>query len=197
MRIVIATPLYPPDIAPLALYVKELAFRLKSHHSVTVVAYGSIPEVIEGVRIVTVPKHTPAMFRILRFSYVLWREARNADIVYVQNGASCELPTLLIRAIVHARVVLGLNDSVAWKFSCNRTFTRFALVLLMRVIHKTVCGIDRTGCTPAITTTCNNPLPASRPEILPFREYPVLAFDTYETSWDTHLKTLVSIFTYV
>src|SRR3989344_9051256 len=40
MKIVLATALYPPDIAPPAPYVKELATRLAANHEVTIVTYG-------------------------------------------------------------------------------------------------------------------------------------------------------------
>ena len=64
MKILIVTPLYPPDIAGHSAYVKELALRLREAHTVTILAYNHIPEKIEGVNIITIQKHLPTLVRL-------------------------------------------------------------------------------------------------------------------------------------
>ena len=59
MTLVLASPLYPPDLAEPAPYTKELARRLSTTHTVIVVAYGRLPEKVPGARNKTLKKPKP------------------------------------------------------------------------------------------------------------------------------------------
>ena len=65
MKIVLATPLYPPDTEPTALYC-ELAKRLgqEKHHQVTIVTYGA-PRTNTWVAIIAVDKNKPLSYESL------------------------------------------------------------------------------------------------------------------------------------
>ena len=67
MKIILATPLYPPEIEDFATYVKELVKRLREKHKIVIVAYASAAEEITGVRLIAVSKHSPLIFRIFRY----------------------------------------------------------------------------------------------------------------------------------
>ena len=82
MRILIATPLFPPDTAPAAVYAKELAARLSGLHEVSVVAYSYIPEQVPGAQIHAVSKRQPVPIRITAFMAALFQKARHADILF-------------------------------------------------------------------------------------------------------------------
>ncbi len=96
MHILIVTPLYPPDIGRLSVYVKEVASRLSKEHSVQIATYGKFPEKLPGVDIVSTDKSWPVVIRTLLFTFRLWKAARQAELLYVSDGASVGLPAVLV-----------------------------------------------------------------------------------------------------
>lgn len=177
MRILIATPLYPPDIAPSAPYVKELASRLSNHHDVTVLAYGHIPEHIQKVRIITVSKRAPLLTRILHFTKALLQNAYRADILIIENGPSVEFSFLLTGLFIRRRKIFSMSDVVAE--------SRARCSFLHDIPHRLA---QRLAHVVIVATA----LPLPRPEIHPFKPYPQEDFDAYEASWKKHIMLIES-----
>lgn len=177
MRIAIATPLYPPDIAEPAPYVKELATRLATKHTVTIVTYGRFPEEIPGVRIVCVSKQRPLLIRLALYTFVLLRETRKADCVYAINGASVELPAGLVARLSQKPLFAHTRDSSAHARA---------------QIDSLLGHIENFLLSRADAVVSNTPL--SRPEVLPFVPHPTEAMEAYEASWQEHVRTLESTF---
>ena len=150
MRILIGSPLYPPDLAQPAPYVKELAERLSRDHSVHLVVYGEIPEKIPKVIIDSVSKKKPLFQRIFSYTKILLEKARSADVLYIQNGASVELPTLLVSFVTKTPVFLGISDMSAYQKSQRTIFLKILLYLV------------RTRARGVIQK-----MPLAKPEILP------------------------------
>ncbi len=177
MKIAILSPLYPPDIAELASYTKELARRLESNHELTILTYGCLPEPIEGVRIVAIDKREPLFVRLPRYFFALWKIARSVDLIYAQNGASIELPLILVSLFSSTPYILRMGDGAA----LSRSEKRPTLHVIDKIAMKHAQSVVRTG-----------PLP--RPEILPFAKQPV-DLSAYERSWTEHLTLLKKLFT--
>ncbi len=177
MRIVIATPLYPPDIAEPAPYVKTLAGKLAGNHQMTIVLYGRLPEEVAGVRYVCIDKQTLLPLRLLYGIRVLLREARHADVLYIENGASVELPTIIASFLIRTPIIFHIGDQSAHTLAGKNKVRR----LIERLTRRRACS-----------TIEEMPLP--RPEILPFVPYPQQAFVAYETSWDKHREYLETTF---
>lgn len=180
MRIVIATPLYPPDIDEPAQYVKELARRLSGVHEVTVILYGHLPESVAGVKFVCIDKRRPAIVRLSHFFFALLRTTRNADILYVQNGVSVELPVLLWSLVARIPFVIHMSDAVSLERAQHNRFFKY-IEMQMRKRARQV--VEHT------------PLP--RPEILPFDDKPEKELGAFENSWKEHLAYLEHQFHYV
>lgn len=178
MKVLVATPLYPPDIAAPAPYIKELATRMAQTHTVTIVAYGHIPEEIPGVRIVVVNKRAPIFARLLRFFWVLFIEARSADCIFAENGRSVELPLVFAATLTRTPYILHLGDPTAEARSV-RGLSGF---------------IDRTARRYARTVLKD--LPLTRPEILPLDPRPESELQAYTASWDTHLAVVNAVLTH-
>lgn len=176
MKIVIATPLYPPDIAQPAPYSKEAARRLAQKHHVTVIAYGHLPEKIPGVDIVSVSKRQPTLMRLFRYMFALMRAARSADIIYAQNGASVELPAALVSIVTQKPLVTHIADIAASK--------RAKKSLLLDLIQRFAFSKAQNIITD---------MPLEKPEILPFEPQPIEALSAYETSWREHMVMLERI----
>ncbi len=194
-KILIITPLYPPDIAPSAIYIKEFARRLSTEEEITILAYGTLPEKISGVKILTVSKNMILPIRLLFFLRVLIQLAHRADYLYVQNGASVELPTLFACFFTRVPIVFHLGDTVALTASKQqwipRTITCFLVKRATKIIckkHEDISWLPHTEKVTRIDT------PVTRPEIMPFVSYPTQEFVDYEQSWNSHMKALINIF---
>ena len=169
MRIVISTPLYPPDVAPLAEYAQTLAERLSKHHAVTVVTYGHLPIEIPGVALIAIDKRAPLLTRLYRYMRELMQSARNAELVLIMNGASTELPFLFASLFVRTRTFFVIGDVAAHQWVQTTIARKFLESSSMLRAEKVVLEI-----------------PSPRPEILPLEEYPAAAFQEYENQWTTH-----------
>lgn len=174
MKILIATALFPPDIAPPAPYVKELAARLSTNHDVRVLCYGTIPETVEEVPIDVIPKRHFAWFRLWLFTRTLFTLTRRHDVVLIQNAPSTELPAAFVGLFYKQKLQLQMSDqkvvSTGWR----------------NFLHRFTCK--------RITCIVDTPLPKDRPEIIPFADYPSEAFAAYEKSWEQHLALLSTHF---
>ena len=171
MKIVIATPLFPPDTAPSAQYAKELAARLAHDHAVTVVAYGHLPESESGVRIIAIEKSLMLPLRVISFFLSLLRVTKNADLLIVENGPSAEVPALLVSWLRPMRLIYSVSDRRARLKSAASRFSRMLGKRLSSRAGKIVESI-----------------PGERPEILPFSPRPIAAFAAWEAEWDRHLR---------
>ena len=200
MRILLVTPLYPPDISEPAPYVKELAKRLSLKHTVIVLTFGHIPEAVDGVTIVSVEKSSILPVRLFQFFQVLRSTAMTADVVYAQNGPSVELPLLVLTVWAKARIFFRLGDPVPLRSALTRVSLRFLLINLMKRVHGVVVH-DEHDVTlakllspgiPTKPTVLRRPLP--RPEILPFSKSDGRGMGAFETAWDEHTEALIQLF---
>lgn len=177
MKIVIATPLFPPDIGGAAAYVKELAARLALQHDVTVIMYGRLPEKVAGVSLICIDKRTPLGVRLVRYIFALLRTARQADILYAENGPSVELPAGIITRFLSIPLVVHIGDTPAHHHAARHRLRR----LIERFAFRHACSVISAQ-------------PAQRPEILPFDPYPAGEIESHETSWRSHIAMLNNIF---
>ena len=173
MNVVLVSPLYPPDTEAPAPYIKELASRIRDEHKVTILTYGEHPEEISGVRIVAISKKCSLPRRLMTFTRALVRLGKDADVVFLENGPSVELPALIARMFGTKHFILHTGDPRAALRSSENKALHFLRTL--------VAG----GAT---YTLSYSPLP--RPEIFPLESYPEEALRTYEESWRSHLGDL-------
>ncbi len=199
MRILIVTPLYPPDIAGSALYVKELATRLSARHSVTILTYGHLPEAIPNVHIVSVEKSQPLLTRLVHFTRACMREQAEADVVLVENGPSVELPLFLTCLSRKANMLFHLYDETAlchattsYQYRLPFLLARWCATHLM-VHRESRYSTHLVKKADSRLTTLTRPL--ARPEILPLESYPEAPMADYKKSWENHLAELTTLFT--
>lgn len=115
MKIILATPVYPPEIGGPATYTKGLALKLRDSHEIVIVAYASTSELIGGVKLFVASKQRPLPIRLLKFFSILWRESRTADVIYVQNAMAAGLPAVLVGSLRGISVVLKFVGDEAWE----------------------------------------------------------------------------------
>lgn len=177
MKVVIVTPLYPPEVAEPAPYAKELARRLSQGDSVSVVAYTHLPEQTPGVTVEAVDKRRPLPARLYAFTRALLKAMDRADVVYAINGSSVELPVLVASYVRRTPLIFCIADHAAHERAryagLSRTLEHLAFVRARTIVTE---------------------LPLKRPEILPLDPEPTEALAAYETSWATHLTSLRTLF---
>lgn len=180
MKVVVAAALYPPDTTETAQYVKEVATRLSKSHEVVLVVYAYMPESIPNVRIVTINKRAPLLIRLLSFTYALFIETRDADVVYVENGPAVELPAGLVTRTLPVPLVVHLGDVRAYERLDKPWIYKVTERFLLSKAKKLVRDI-----------------PPTKPEILPFAPLPTEEHEYYEAAWKKHVDMLSSLFTHV
>lgn len=177
MKLVFATPLYPPDIAEPAPYIKELATRMAKNHEITIVTYARFPEKIPGVRIFSINKRLPLPFRLIAYTFTLLRVLRTTDIIYAENGASVEIPVGVVSFFTRRPLIMHIGDAKAHKNATEKTLLKYT---------------ERFAFSCAKKVFTDTPPPC--PETLPFSPTPEEKITTYRTSWETHIKNLENLF---
>lgn len=124
VKIILATPVYPPEIGGPATYTKELATRLKSKHEIVIVAYASTSEIIPGTTLFVASKRRPLPLRLFKFTFDLFRAARGADVIYVQNAMAAGLPAAIVSRMRGIPLVLKFVGDEAWERASQERRTK-------------------------------------------------------------------------
>jgi glycosyltransferase involved in cell wall biosynthesis len=114
VKIILATPAYPPEVSDAALYTKELATRLRDAHEVTIVAYASTSEEVVGTNLSTASKRRPLLLRLLKYTLLLFKESRGLDVLYAHNSLATGLPAVLVSKFRGIPLVITFVGDEAW-----------------------------------------------------------------------------------
>ena len=123
VKIIIATPIYPPEIGGPATYTREIALRLKGTHEVTIVAYTDVPDTIPGVKLVAVRKAQSFPIRFVKYSIALWVASKDADLIYAQNAMAAGLPSALVSMLRGTPYALKFVGDEAWERATQHHLT--------------------------------------------------------------------------
>lgn len=115
MKIIFATPLYPPEIAEPAPYVKELAKRLCDKHTITTVAYTNTHNGIHNAKLLAVNKSLSLPVRLFQYTFTLYKASRGADIIYAQDTLAAGLPAIIAGYLRNIPVILRMVGDESWK----------------------------------------------------------------------------------
>ncbi len=124
MKIILATPVYPPEIGGPATYTKELALRLRDTHEIVIVAYASTSERIKGTTLFIASKRRPLPLRLLKYTSDLYQASRGADVIYVQNAMAAGFPAILVGMVRQIPVVLKFVGDEAWERASQERRTK-------------------------------------------------------------------------
>lgn len=118
MKILIATPLYPPEIGGPATHTKMLEKELPRYD----IQFETVPFQL-------VHKY-PKIIRHLLYGYFLFKRARNVAFIYTLDGVSVGFPALVVSKLRRRPLVLRLGGDYAWeqgkqRFGVTRTLDDF------------------------------------------------------------------------
>jgi glycosyltransferase involved in cell wall biosynthesis len=103
MKLVIATPLYPPEPGGPATYAKALEEGLPPLGiGVVVVKFGDVRGYPKGIR------HLVYFWRV-------FKSARSADILLAQDTVSCGLPSLFAARLSRTPIIIRVPGDYAWE----------------------------------------------------------------------------------
>ncbi|HEU5318708.1 MAG TPA: glycosyltransferase family 4 protein [Chloroflexota bacterium] len=130
MRVLVVSNLFPPDIGGPATYVPKIAGELAARgHQVSVVA-GAPPDAPRDTYpgfpfpVVRVSRALPLPRRLAAALGTLLREARAADVLYVQGLAGPEMVAVLVGRLLGKPVALKIVGDNAWEYAIRTGLTR-------------------------------------------------------------------------
>lgn len=183
MKILITSPLFPPDIASPAPYTKELSARLAEQNEVTVVAFTYLPEHVPNVKVIAVNKRLPLFQRLFSYMKATSKEIKNTDFVIIENGISTEWVTPLLCKLFKTPYLYDYsdlkndgqnNESVVKSFLHS-----YAKNNAVNVIHHNAYTLGQDS-------------KLSKPEIFSFKDTDDVALQTYNEAWESHLEKIYS-----
>ncbi len=138
MKILIVTPLFPPDTGAPAPYTKQLLKHLnEAGYSITLITYGKLPESASYQKVIVINKRWPKWFLLLVGICCTLKEIRNHELIIVNNGPLSELPVLFASLFISKPIILCLSDPVA-KQRTKHGFYHLIHNLLTRLVKKTI-----------------------------------------------------------
>lgn len=103
MRLLLVTPLYPPEPGGPSTYAKLIEDGLPSR----------------GITIDTLKfrdvRHLPKLLRHIAFFFKVLKRGKRADVILVQDTVSCGLPATLAAGILGKRLVVRVPGDYAWE----------------------------------------------------------------------------------
>jgi glycosyltransferase involved in cell wall biosynthesis len=103
MKILLATPLYPPEIGGPATYAKLLVEELPKH--------GIDLQILKFSEV----RKLPPIIRHVVFLIKTLHRGMNTDIIFVQDVFSVALPALIAAKILHKPIIVRVPGDYAWE----------------------------------------------------------------------------------
>lgn len=177
MKILVLSPLFPPDVGSPAPYVKELLYRLRAHEAEALI-YGYLPESVPGVSITAIDKRTWVIRRLISYTRAIIRSRAKVDLIILNNAPSTELPMFLVSLFTPNTIVLCESDPLAYKISNKGLYT---------LLHKlTVRYVKKIVVLPEETLY-------KTPEKLPYNSVDSEVAQRQDAWWTAHIKELTII----
>jgi glycosyltransferase involved in cell wall biosynthesis/putative flippase GtrA len=132
-KVVLATGIFPPDIGGPATYAKIVAQELTQNgYEVAVITYAGLKGKNSsgesaGFQVVKVLRARNLFRRYFKYFLVAWRQARDADIVYLQDPVSAGLPAALACYLRGRDYILKIVGDYAWEQGRQRFGVRDGL----------------------------------------------------------------------
>lgn len=176
MNAIMLTPLFPPDTNESAQYAKLVATKLQNP-SLSVIAYGRLPETVPGVDIVSIDKSGLKLATVYRCLTAL--TAAQPDTILLHNGPSTDFPALLYKIFHPAvRIVYIESDPQAVTYRTGWLTQWINTQIKNRAIHTVTLPEETAQYLPA--------------EILPFSHTDTTQERQLSAWWEQHIATLHS-----
>ena len=115
MKIVIATPVYPPEISETAIYIRNLATHIRDAHETTIITYANAVEDISGVKIIAIKKSRRLPVRMALYTIALFRISKGVDVISTYEILASGLPALIVGFLRQVPVVINFTEDDVWR----------------------------------------------------------------------------------
>lgn len=161
MKILIVSPIFPPEIGGPATYVTELASRLKKGHQITIITFCSkVPQTISGCRLIYIPTQASAFGRQYRLFKSILMESFRHQLIYSQGSFVVGLASCLASKLSRKPLIIKFVGDEIWETARNHGhtrenlenfFSRPPLVFLPKIIISYfVLNLSSTVLTPSV-----------------------------------------------
>lgn len=115
MKVLIVTPLYPPEIGGPATYTAALMARLPAcGFSLTLLPFSRV-------------RSYPKFLGRLIFTYQIWQAGKKVDLIYAQDPVSVGFPVFLAARLLRKKFILRVPGDHAWEQGIQRTSLKLLL----------------------------------------------------------------------
>jgi glycosyltransferase involved in cell wall biosynthesis len=116
-KILLATPIYFPDIGGPATYVKELCSKLKDIHDLEIMTYADPKNAVifPGTKLHVVNRDKILPIRLISFFFKLLKISKSFDLIYVQNAVAAGLPVALVSIITGKHYIVKFVGDEAFE----------------------------------------------------------------------------------
>ncbi len=114
MKILISTPLFPPENHYPANFSKDFAAHLqKMGHDIVVTTFSNFPEKVEYVKIVHVRKDKNIFLRMVLFFYQMIKHVGKQEVVVLKQAGFSSFLTVLVAKVFRIKVILKMKEDEA------------------------------------------------------------------------------------
>lgn len=136
MKIIITTPLYPPEIGDIAIYSEQLAKKLSLLHSVSLITYSNHPLHNSGFNLFYAEKNKNILERLLKYFKILIKETDKNDVIILQTGIGAALPAFIVSRLKNKRIIFRFfeDESLERKKIHTNSIKIFFISFLQKII---------------------------------------------------------------
>lgn len=128
MKILLTTPIFPPEIGGPATYTCEISRRLLERgHDIRVVTFADTKPKVQGVKVIPVRLNyrvLGTLRRQLRLFFTILRAARGMDLIYAQGAVVVGFCSLIVGKLTGKPIVVKFVGDVAWEQAVNNGETK-------------------------------------------------------------------------
>lgn len=127
MKILVATPIFPPDDGGPATYTKEVSERLtKRGHTISVVTFSDAPreDSFSGVRVRALSRKNSFLKRNFLFFYEVFKTSPAFDLVYIHEPSIIGLAASLAAKMRRKKTLLKFVGDRAWESAFAESKTK-------------------------------------------------------------------------
>jgi len=147
MKILITTPIFPPEIGGPATYVKEFAQRAKKKdNDVEIITLTDVEnDNLDDIDITSVKRTRNKLARHSSLFSKILKKAKKHDLIYAQNPGAVGLPSVLAGSILRKPVVVKYVGDTAWEKAFREGKTKKLLEDFLKNpdVNKNIIKIER------------------------------------------------------
>lgn len=204
MKILITTPLFPPELHHPAHFSKNLATHLSRHHTVDLLVYSDNPESLLVGKVINIPKKKNLFLKIPIFIKKSYDVLKNADVVILNQAGFFSLLAFLLAKLLSKKIIVKMkeDESGEKKKQFGKNYTQLKLRLIdamQKFILKRANTIffdhedlkyelsERYSLSPGNLVVLKQP---EHVEILPFEDSQLASQQQLET-WNNYISSFV------